>query len=548
MAAGYDGEEFVGIDEELVEPSGPAARFWSTHLDNAIASNVQFLSELGTQVTWTPLTDNAGDYNDKEGVRPFTSLDFTTVFLIPWIFAEDVSAVQLGLIARVADEPGDSTSVQVKWQRRSADLTATIRQSTTASLASTIGASPEFQDHKLTLATGEQLGDAVGALVMLVAGVSASSDLATTLGGGSQRTSTIYKADDTDFYLDGSLASRPDADSLDLQYTRLTGGGGNSDHVFYPQNFGSADGELIGVLGPTRPVPNQLARRAISYLQLKSATLWQTFTDVTRPDPRVYAAQKPLLGEVAVTHALRTDVVYTRPRPIWWGPVGYLPNPEASEWPTGFTYRFSRVYGDDTTTQTLINASIHLETVNPVVRILAYVAPLHIFPVPYPEGTDLTTVTPQIEWEHTVEVTQLEDGDASWASAAGRGSASEIIRHGHRPYEEGSLLCVTESAIRYPFSGDSAGQGYAYREGQISAATDLSKLELISLTVPVIYDPTTDRPLRLHWYTKTQTPLPADWGDVADGPNPFFPDTEAARDLDTLGFIVVGVTIWEIPQ
>ena len=548
MASGYDGDDFVGIDDGLVAASGPASRFWSTHLDNATASNIQFLSELGTQVTWVPVIDNAGDYGDKEGVRPYTSLDFTTVFLIPWIFAEDVSEVQLGLIARVADEPGDGTDVQVKLQRRSADLTATIRQGTTASLATTVGATPEFQQHKLTMSTGEQLSDTVGALVFLVAGCSQSSDLAVTLGGGDQLTSTIYRADDTNFYLDGSLASRPDADSLDLQYTRLTGGAGNADHVFYPQGFAGSDGEIIGTTGPTRPVPNQLARRALSYIQVKSATIWQTFEDTTRPDPRVYAAQKPLLGEVAVTHAMRTDVVYTRPRPIWWGPVGYLPDPEAAEWPTGYAYRFARVYGDTATTQTLIQASIHLETVNPVVRILAYVAPLHIYPVPQPEGTDPATITPQIEWEHTVEITQLEDGDASWADAAARGSATEIIRHGHRPYDEGSILCVAEAATRYPFSGDPAGQGYAYREGQLAASTDLSKLELISLTVPVTYDPTTDRPLRLHWYTQTQTPLPADWGDVAETPNPFFPDTDNARAIDSLGFIVVGITIWEIPQ
>jgi hypothetical protein len=547
MPAGYDGSEFVGIDEECIEPNGAAARFWSTYFDNALASNIQYVAELGHEVAWAPLTNNGGDYNNKEGVRPYTSLNRTSVFVVPWIFAEDVTQLQLGLIARVADEPGDGQGVGVALQRRTADLATIVRSSPTASLGSTVGDPVEFGAHKILLPTGEQVSDAVGAVAFWVTGAAPFNDLAVTLGGGSQRTSTIYKADDTDFYLDGSLSGRPDADSLDLQYTRLTVVGVDAEHVFYPQGLGSADGEVIGTLGPTRPVPNQLARRALSYLQIKGATLWQTFTDATRPDAQAYAAQRAIVGEVAVTHALRTDAVYTRPRPVWMGPVGYLPDPEASEWPAGYHYRFGRVYGDSASTQRLMSASLALETVNPIVRVMAYVAPLHVFPVTQPEGADLAALTPQIEWEHTLELKQLADGDASWADATAIGDVDAVVRHAHRPYEEGSLLCVTEAAIRYPFSGDPAGQGYAYREGQLSEE-DLSRLELVSFDIQTTYDPTTDRPMLLTWDVLTLNPIEEDWGNVGDKPNPFFPDTERARDLDTLGFLLVGVTIWEVPR
>lgn len=547
MPAGYGGDEFVGIDEECIEPVGSAARFWSTYFDNALANNIQYVAELGHEVAWVPLTNNGGNYTDKEGVRPYTSLARTTVFVVPWIYCEDIAQLQLGLIARVADEPGDGQGVQVALQRRTADLATIVRSSVTASLGSTVGDPVEFGAHKLFLPTGEQASDVVGAVAFWVTGTAPNADVATTLGGGSQRTSTIYKADDANFYLDGALSGRPDADSLDLQYTRLTVVGVDADHVFYPQGLGAADGEVIGTLGPTRPVPNQLARRALSYLQIKGATLWQTFADATRPDAQAYAAQRAIVGEVAVTHALRTDAVYTRPRPVWMGPVGYLPNPEASEWPTGYHYRLNRVYGDSAAPQRLMHASLALETLNPIVRVMAYVAPLHIFPAPQPEGADLAALTPQIQWEHTLELKQLADGDASWADATAIGDALAVVRHAHRPYEEGSLLCVTEAAIRYPFSGDAAGLGYAYREGQL-AEEDLSRLELVSFDLEATYDPTTDRPMLLTWDVLTLNPVEADWGNVGDKPSPFFPDTERARDLDTLGFVLVGVTIWEVPR
>jgi hypothetical protein len=546
MPSGYDGEDFVGLDDEAIQAAGASAQPWDTWLDNASASNLQNLGELGHGVTWALLTNGAGDYDTKAGVRPYTSLGFSSVFLVPWYFLEDVSNIRLGLVARVGDETGNGLDVRVRLQRRSADLASVIGTSSTSQVLNSEGASPQFQPALLDLPLPDQASDVVGALHFCVAGVSPAEDVATTLGGGTNRSADIYQAGDVDFYEDSTF-SRPDDIALDLQFTRLTGGGGDVDHVFLPQGLGSADGEVIGVLGPTQPVPNQLARRGLSFLQLKSATLWQTFDDTTRPDVRVYAAQKPLVGEVAVTHALRLDAIYTRPRPVWMGPVGQQPDPEAGEWPTGYTYRFNRVYGDDETEQTLLVASLHLETVNPILRVLAYVAPLHLYPTAQTEGQEAADLTPLVTWEHALSLDQMEDGDASWAAAASRGTSTALVRHGHSPYDRGSLLCVSEGAVRYPQSGDAAGLGYAYREGQLADA-DLGKLELIALTVETTYDPTTDRPLRLKWTTTTQTPAEQDWQGVADAPNPFFPDTETARTLSTLGLVVVGVTIWEIPQ
>ena len=60
------------------------------------------------------------------------------------------------------------------------------------------------------------------------------------------------------------------------------------------------------------------------------------------------------------------------------------------------------------------------------------------------------------------------------------------------------------------------------------------------------YDHNTDRPLRLDWTVRTQTPADEDWGDV---PNTNINGSPVqARDLDTLALVVVGATIWELPQ
>lgn len=554
MPSGYDGEDFVGIDEELIEPSGPAARFWSTHLDNAIASNIQNLGELGDAVTWAPITNHGGDYDEKLQLRPYASFARTDFLVLPWYYPQDSSEIEVGLIARVADETGDDSTVRLYVERWNAALTQQLAQQQPA-LANTEGATPQFQDFVVTLPFARtQEADAVGALVLGLVSSKSASAIATTLGGGELFRAAILRADDANFYED-TTDPRPNSGGFDTQASFLTGGGVELDHISYPNNetsAGGADltGQLMGILGPGVPVSNQIQRFGLSCLQLKGLDIWQRYEDTTRPAAQVYAALKPLLGEVVVTHALRLDAIYTRPRPLWVGPVGYLPNPEAPEWPTGYHYRFSRVYGDDGADQELLSASLWVDSPSPRLLVLAYVAGLHLWPVPGPEGSDARSLTPQIEWEHVLTVRQLEDGDASWAAAAARGTSTTLRTHAHHAHDQASLLAMSEAATRYPATGGAGGgpgEGYAYKEGQISPKLDYGRLELVALVVDLAgYDHNTDRPLRLDWTVRTQTPADEDWGDV---PNTSIDGSSVqARDLDTLALVVVGCTIWELPQ
>lgn len=558
MSTRFDGSRFVGLDDEGMSASGSAGRFWDTALDNAIASNAQHLIELGEGATWAPLTRRGGDWNEKTTLRPYTSFNRTAFLVLPWMFPQDAASLQLGLIARVADETGDSKGVQLDFERHNAALTQRIAFSTTNALANSEGATPQFQDYKLTITYPEvQRGDAVGAVVLWVKGSPSAAAIDTTLGGGSNFRSAVYRADDTGFY-DETGSARPNADALDVQMTRLTADNTRADHVYYP-NLDDPD-QLMGVLGPTVPVSNQLARYGLSYMQLKGATLWQRFEDTMRPDPRMFAARKPLLGEVAVLHAIRMDTIHTRPRPLWIGPEGYRPDPEAPEWPDGYTYRFNRVYGDDTQDQTLLSAHVMPDTPNPRIVLMAYVAARHVYPTSNilralgREASD--AITPRIDWEHELVVRQLEDGDASWAAAAARGSSSTIITHFHLPHDESSLLAMSEAYTRYPAtSTDIAadkGLGYAYREGQLGEG-DLQGLALVTLVVDLTgYDPATPRPVRIDWNVRTQTPIAsADFGDPWGGvpsDTAIGDSSVQARDLDTLALVVVGASIWEMPQ
>jgi hypothetical protein len=557
MSTRFDGSRFVGLDDSGMSANGSGGRFWDTALDNAIASNNQYLCELGNVVTWKPRTKNAGDPDDGAGLRPITSVRETVFLLIPWLFSYEASSLELGLIARVADETGDNKGVLLNFKRYNAALTHVVRSASTNALPNSEGATPNFQDYKIVMTYPEpQLSDTVGAVVLSVQGQPSASAVDTTLGGGSNFRSTAYRADDVGFY-DDSAATRPNADGLDTQMTRLSSDNNSVDHVYYPNNETDSAGDpltdqLIGVLGPTVPVSNQLQRYGLSYMQVRGATLWQRYTDTQRPDRRMFAARKALLGEVALLHAIRLDSTHMRPRPLWIGPEGYKPNPEAPEWPEGYHYRFNRVYGDDTQDQTLLTAYIFPDTANPRIALMAYVAGLHLLPTAkIVQGAEAAALTPSIEWEHELRVTQLEDGDTSWAAAAARGSASTFITHAHTPFSEDSLLAMSEAYVRFPAVAGAAGEGYAFREGQLDFAKDKNRLQLVELIIPQItHDPATQRPLRLDWIVRTQTPPPPS-GDFGD-PWGAVPDLETAgtnaRDLDTLALVVVGASIWELPQ
>lgn len=546
MAAPYDGSEFVGLDEEAIEAAGNVSQPWDTWLDNALTSNEQWLIEVGHQISWTPLTNNGGDYEAKEDIRAFTSLSHTAALCLPWYYVEDVSAISVGLIARAATESADVDGVELRLERRTLGLDRLINAQAQG-FGNSESATPQFQDGRITLTVSGQVADALGALVLTIRGIANDADASVTLGGGSALSQQIYKAGDTNFYADTS-SSRPNASALDLQHTRLTGaGGGSVDHAFYPQGFGSSDGEIIGVASRTTSVSNQLARRGMSYLQIKGASVRQVFEDTTRPAAAAIAAQKPLLGEIAVTHALRQDAIYTRPRPVWIGPVGQIPNPEAREWPTGYTYRYSRIYGDSVSAQRLMAASVQLETDAPKLLVMAYVAPLHLFPtLDLTPGAATEAITPQITWDHTITVRQLEDGDASWAAATTLATQTQRITHGHRPYTPESLLATCEAAVRYPYSGDAAGLGYAFREGQITEA-DYAHLDLIAFTVDLPdYDASAVRPVRVDLSSVIYA-AGVDWRGVPAAPLAF-DDTISAQALDTLAMVLVGATIWELPQ
>lgn len=548
MAKSYDGSDFVGLDDEAVEAVGSVAQPWDAWLDAAISSNTSWLERTGDSVGWAPITNNAGDYNDGADLRPHTSVASSTILCLPWCYNQGMTGVGVGLVARVAQEDGEPRPYLLKLEKRDLGLSR-VEASASTVAASTEAASPQFQDFKPAVTFSQLAADDVGALVLWGLGVESSASVANTLGGGEVfRPFILRTPDDAAFYADSS-SSRPNAEALDIQATRIIGGGAGPgaseayDHlgVLYDAYPGpDNEDKLMQVYPPARAVPNQLDRRGLSYIQIKGGTFRQIYEDEA-PDPTIYRAQVPLLGEVEVIHALRQDAIYTRPRLLWVGPQGALPDPESNEWPQGYHYRFNRIYGDNTVSfRSLAIGHIQPNTVNPKILFMAYVAPLHLSFYDQLTQDERTNLSPLLSWDVRAQLLQMQDGAGSWAEATILGewitsAEGDGFSFAHQPVDPSFALGLSEGAILYPYGGGAAGSGYAYKEGQLFE-NDLSSLSLIAGSIDATVDEDNMFPIRINIEARPRVDV--DWGNVAD----------ARRVREALALVTVGVTVWELPQ
>ena len=519
---------FVPIDAAAIASAGATtAEPLDAWLEYTLRDNVAEIMTRGHQVTWAPLTASAGDYTTGAGHRPYCSVDQTSLLYVPWICEAGLGAVTLGMIQRVSSESDGEVDVSGASVTLSLELGGAGVDTT---LDSTDGDTPEFQPATLALdfsATPlpasqiQQLG------VWVQSSVGSVGDDA--VSGNATYGDTMISTTSGTIYTD-TTGARPNANALDLMCTEDT------DKSLY-DHLQSRSATKMAIKGGGRGTGNLATTRWLSYVQLRSMDVQQTFVDTAYPTDESMRPGIPVHAETCVGHLVREQRHHYRARPLWVGPQGTRPyDPESSGegWPEDYTERHIIHNADEsTTTSAIFAASIWLDTTDPTVTIL-----LNVIPTRIPDAGSLTqgivgqpgseTIT-TAAWETWATVDQLEDGDADWTGATSLGTTvadkeSAVLEH---------WACL--ATTRYPSLYSHLlrrDEGWTYREGQMWRE-DVDLVRTIAVRVPVTYDPTTNRPARVTVHAEH---ISTDW---RWGGN---------RNAELLDLIVVGASIWEQPS
>lgn len=557
----FDGTEFLALDDDAADPDEPL----DVYIDTGLRSNIEALLTLPQSIVWSPVTIDSSFIDRKNGVRPYASRAESTVLHVPWMLQEGQEAVGIDMHYRL-DEEGDNTfpfgtvSLQLDGVRGgvgSINPTPSTNTTPDTDLADITVELPDI--------AGEDFQTNLKVLFRSSVTDEEDSDLAKyvvqRLGG-----SIVGNASATDPPLDAVSigTTAPNADSLHLMTVQEEGGAAAFDVL------GASTTENQAFTRPVsaNAVPSELdgiVTRRLSYLQVRSCEISQTWGADTLTAIDSYPPQEEVTGADSVTHPLANDRAYRRKRPLWVGPRGQ----DAVEYyPTGYTYRFVRHQLDDAY-QNFIVASIRPRTVSPHIRVMMNVLCWyrHSDPEVQFEIKDQKTLEEYqafAEVDYRVRLSEYQTGSPSLATLATQTTSPSQAFYPAISTPVSTAL-ITENIIarqngRYQQTQDIR---YAYKEGQLFPEDELLLQRVVlDIKFPAEsgYTPAARFPVLVLIDAGIDVIADGDVGfldadgfiDVPAGPTA---DISAARysvtpPLDK-GFphlTVTGVSIWEVPQ
>lgn len=534
---------FIGLDDDAVDGGGECLDAW---VDGTLRHNARRLIEDGSRVVWTPYTYETRDPRDELYIRPYASIQQSSILCVPWICSPGLTRIEISGQACVSTRSGgvspgiygrvwlvglgDSTGglpathngtthlfEQVDWQL---DLDATV------------------QTEVLTDLVVAQRGESDGSY-------SSASGRYTITSTGLTSEETKFKLWDYSETMNGA-AGNPNGDDAGVQYFRAT----DSDSVFDHQQVISDDQVRVILDAPESVGGGEgMIVYWLSYVQVKSLEVREVFdADAIVPIASVYEAEKVVRSQDEVRLAIHTRHAWARPRCLWIGPQG-RPFQRATglegapEAPARYVERFARVSDPDSEGVVAFQAMIVPSLQDPKIEVLLNLIPYH-WAKTYRHNDGLEALRDAASsqaWEMVVDV-EAWDGSA-WVNVGTSSITQELLHYPTDP--TGKWPVLQAECARYVrdvfFGGAWIRYPYVLKEGQLYDR-DLSLIQRARLAVPVTLDADHHQEVRVT-LTMTRTGVP-ELGEADNGvisiDDPFDGVTNAK-----LIPMIVGATIWE---
>jgi len=490
MAGDFDGEEYVGIDDDAfgspTSQTDETTKPLSTWLENRMDGNTRFLQQRGSQVTYQFFG------GEEEGIRPYTSIDQSAIFYALVPLRDDMATIDMYLLAEIDNDSATNGEVELE-ARLSLSGGKIIANDTATALEGSGG----VKVTKLTIDVSDESIDARSGVLSLWIQSVAQSSPGSFPDVFTPETVRPYAVKDVETFqqIDATSAYIPQGEGYAIRSCHTFDNGTET----WFSDFGPATESQNSAKGVTE----------LSYILPQSLTIDISYDPegegegYQRKDASTMQAQSTVLGQHTPTHGGNLDEIRSRLRPLAYGPLG---EDKGDNWPTDNYRKWSWILEGSGDT-IMDDQTLKLSTDDTVVYCFAHVA---LFRQREPstdeaeiyygdinskddelEAYNNSVTEADAQFDLTVE--QLEDGDTAWANATELGASSDTYENApvYPMTPIGGIDLATQAWFaRSPDATDSVDYGwaggtcatdynYTFREGQVFEGDD-------ALILPVI--------------------------------------------------------------
>jgi len=537
MAGDFDGSDFVGVDDHAFGEPDEASqvdsntRPLSTFLENRIDGNSRYLHRRGSQFTYQFFS------GEDEGIRKFTSDDWSSLLTVPWPLRSDLDSVTCYLLCDIDNDDGTTTG-QMAFRLSIQEIGGAQRRHDKELRFTDTGSRQVIE---LTLDLSDKQIDPGFGYLRLDIKSNATSNTASTTGAIS--TSSTRQLLDVD-------AIAP-IDATNTLISQPADGDGQIPMCHY---FGSGSTNLASHFGRTDISSIDLSDVGVyemSYIRPQSATFsFEYDTDAqnsTWISKNAFSmqAQRPVLGQGTAMHGTNLDDTRSRWRCLSAGPPG---NSDGELWPTGYRRKWSWGFRDAGTSESFLVDSQSLKVTEDATRIWC-VALMGYFVMGEPVAGDVfqwedpyrsddergvyVDAAGTMEVDYQLQIDQLDDGDTAWGAASGLGdntvTADNQIAYPTTPMLDLNLPTQVHFS-RVPTGGgaEATDHSYTFREGQLYE-NDLFLLNLALVSVDLQSSTHRSDPMRARL-----TVDPGEPSGIPDSVSEFYGDDDQGLDLTVI--------------
>lgn len=474
-----DGSSFIGVDDTACAADQPL----DTWLDHRFWSNSATIAKGLDSTTATFYSSGTSRLDTSTGHRPYCAVGGWQSIVCFDLWCEPgLTGLKLAVDYNVQSEGATQNDMEGR-------LTLDGVGAKEITLTNTDNAgSPSFEDHTTTWTFDRPYQDRAGwkRFVFEVRSLVGDSSAYDTV----DLSSSQFGA--RDYYVtaaDGDMppvTTGPASGSLEVKYL-VDAEGRTVELVAVDPNASGAEKVYTWPIGDLNVTGGTVSIWDANYIQVRSISVQLTYEPaaIVKTERARIAAKTAVGGYESAKHINAIDALHKRPRLLAFGPTGTMHTTD-EYWPDDYPQLWTYAQGDgNNQTDHIIDEGVRLDGENPTVIARMYMV------CTYYDGHLTANLNYQntglIDWDLTLTVAQMQDGDSTWAGASYSQNYNEIQQLPCVGVSRDARVLQTIAILHdYGNRGSSTPENYAwaYREGSL-LGNDYTYIVPVQIELPL---------------------------------------------------------------